>query len=577
MTRITTRLVDYQNCLQLFAAGAASAGPQAGLTVIDYDGVHQRLPLPELHRDAMLWAGRFREAGLQAGDVLLINLAHSPELFQSWLGAVYLGAIPAMFPTLLPGLSWQAYGEQLKELVVRNEVKALLTIPQMAAPLTFWLADTGCRVWDAAELGRRAAEPYLHDWQAVSPEATMLLQFSSGTTGAKKGVRITHGRILQHFDAVAVDRLGVRSDDVPVNWLPMHHDMGLLGAFLMPLGFALHGVLIAPDQWLRNPKLLFEAISRYRGTITYMPNFAFNHSVRGVRARDLDGLDLSSWRQLMNAAEPVRLESIQAFVAKFAPYGFDSSAILAAYGMAENTVAISLKRYDEPLRTEWIDGRALREAHRADPADPADPEALAQVSCGRPIAGTDLLIADDAGQPLPDRSVGEIWLRGMHLFDGYYRQPELTAQAFVGDWFKTGDLGYTVEGEVFVVGRKKDLIIVGGRNIYPEDVEEIISRVPGVRPGRVAAFGLYRERTGTEEIALVCEPVDPTLLAETDEAHALGGQLATEVRQLVASALGVSIFDVRLVEKGWVLKSSSGKVARGANRDKYLAQFGPRA
>jgi acyl-CoA synthetase (AMP-forming)/AMP-acid ligase II len=295
-----------------------------------------------------------------------------------------------------------------------------------------------------------------------------------------------------------------------------------------------------------------------------MPNFAFHHSIRGVRQSDTEGLDLSSWRRLYNASEPVRFQSLRMFLERFAPLGFREEALGSGYGLAEITGAVTLSPLGRPPRVDWVRLREYQEERLAMPAEPESPGSIPLVSSGELVSGAEVQIVDESDKPLPDRHIGQIHVRSNASLSGYFRRPDLTSVALRLGWHPTGDLGYWVDGELFVTGRSKDLIISGGKNIYPEDIESMVDTIPGLRPGRSVAFGRVDPAMGTEGIILVSElaqPVDP------EE----GRRIAQAIRRRIAQTLDVTLMDLRLVERGWVLKTPAGKMARSANREKYQA------
>jgi acyl-CoA synthetase (AMP-forming)/AMP-acid ligase II len=295
-----------------------------------------------------------------------------------------------------------------------------------------------------------------------------------------------------------------------------------------------------------------------------MPNFALHHCARAVRDSEIEGVDLASWKSVVSGGEMVREASLRLFYRRFSPYGLRETALQAGYGMAENVEGITTSTKGTRLRADWIRRGKLQQDGRAMPTDPGAEDAIAIVPCGVPLPGTEVSIVDEEGHPLPDRTVGEIVVRGTYCMSGgYYLDPTATADAHRDGWFLTGDLGYLAGGLLHPCGRKKDVIIVGGHNIQPEDVEDIAAEDPAIAPGRVVAFGVSDDRSGTERIVVVWE-----LRGELDAS----GRRALEdrFRRRVVGALGVVASEVRFVERGWVVKTSSGKLARRANRAKYL-------
>ena len=350
-------------------------------------------------------------------------------------------------------------------------------------------------------------------------------------------------------------------DDVIVSWLPLYHDMGLIAGFLMPILCGVPLVLMSPFDWVRVPARLLQAVSQYRGTLTWLPNFAYNFCAQKIRDRQLEGVDLSLWRAVINCSEPMHAESHRMFREKFAPYGLRPDALATCYAMAENVFAITQGGIESPVTEDVIGLAAFVGERRALPGPDAEPS-LTMLSAGRPLENVKVRVLDEARAPLPDRVIGEIALRSNCMLTGYFKRPDANAQAFHEGWYLTGDLGYLADGELYITGRKKDLIIVGGKNVYPQDLEYLANEVPGVYPGRVVAFGVYDEQAGTEEVVLIAE-TDATDLAERQH-------LADEIRMRVTKGTAVALRVVELVAREWLVKTSSGKVARGANREKYL-------
>ncbi|MDW8327894.1 MAG: AMP-binding protein, partial [Anaerolineales bacterium] len=398
-----------------------------------------------------------------------------------------------------------------------------------------------------------------------SPEDIVVLQHSSGTTGLQKGVALAHRAVFSQLEAYS-RAIRLTRDDVVVSWLPLYHDMGLIAGFILPVLTRTPLVLMSPFDWVRAPYKLMHAVSRYRGTLSWLPNFAYNFCAQKIRDRDLDGIDLSSWRAISNCSEPMRWESHRMFAERFAPYGLRPEALATCYAMAENVFAVSQGGIEAPATVDVIEAPAFFKERRAVPASPEAPNVLRLLSAGRPLENTRVRILDDQRRELPERCIGEIALQGDCLLTGFYNRPDLTAQAFHDGWYLTGDLGYLANGEVYVTGRKKDLIIVGGKNIYPGDLEALAGEVPGVYPGRVAAFGVFDEVQGTEEVVIVAE-------AETQD-EGERRRIADAIRERVTRGSEVAVRRVQVVGLRWLLKTSSGKIARAANREKFLQEFG---
>jgi acyl-CoA synthetase (AMP-forming)/AMP-acid ligase II len=401
------------------------------------------------------------------------------------------------------------------------------------------------------------------------PEDIVLLQHSSGTTGLQKGVALSHRAVFNQLESYARS-LSLHDQDVVVSWLPLYHDMGLIAGFILPILTRIPLVLMSPFDWVRAPYKLMQAVSRYRGTLSWLPNFAYNFCAQKVRPRDLEAVDLSSWRAVINCSEPMHWRSHQVFLERFEPHGLRPSALATCYAMAENVFAVTQGGIHAPVAVDLVNQQALLTRQVAEPAQKAlaeDETGLVRLlSAGRPIEGTRLRVLDAQGQDLPERHIGEIAIQSNCMLAGYYHRPDLTEKAFLDGWYLTGDLGYVADEEVYVTGRKKDLIIVGGKNIYPQDLERLASEVHSVHPGRVVAFGVFNEQAGTEDVVIV---------AETDaESDAERQRIADEIRLRINRGSDIVLRYVHVVERNWLLKTSSGKIARAANREKYRNAVG---
>jgi acyl-CoA synthetase (AMP-forming)/AMP-acid ligase II len=396
-----------------------------------------------------------------------------------------------------------------------------------------------------------------------SPQDIALLQHSSGTTGLQKGVALTHQAVFNQLESYS-PALRLTPKDVIVSWLPLYHDMGLIAGFLMPILWGIPLVIMSPFEWVRAPYRLMQAVSRYKGTLSWLPNFAYNFCAQKMRERDLAGVDLSSWRAISNCSEPMRYASHQAFFERFRPYGLRPEALATCYAMAENVFAVTQGGLDGPVTVDEIDRDAFQIERQARPATPGRPS-IKMLSAGRPVRGTQVNVVAEDGRLLPERSVGEVTLRSDCMLAGYYHRPDATEKAFRDGWYLTGDYGYMAAGEVYISGRKKDLIIVGGKNIYPQDLEVLAMEVEGVHPGRVVAFGVFNEEAGTEDVVIVAE-VDIQAEAERE-------QIAASIRQVVTRGSAVALRNVYITGPHWIAKTSSGKTARLANRDKYLEEI----
>jgi acyl-CoA synthetase (AMP-forming)/AMP-acid ligase II len=323
-------------------------------------------------------------------------------------------------------------------------------------------------------------------------------------------------------------------------------------------------VLLSPFDWVRAPHKLFQAVSRYKGTLSWLPNFSYNFCVQKIRERDLEGVDLSSWRLITNCSEPVKWDSHQAFYQRFKKYGLRENVLHCSYAMAENVFGVT----QTPLGTEPVTDEIDRESYINERVarSPLDEKpALRMMSSGRALDNTRILILSESGEIQPDRVIGEIALQSDCMLTGYYHRPDATEKAMRDGWYLTGDYGYTLNGEVFVVGRKKDMIIVGGKNVYPQDLEALTYEVPGIHAGRAVAFGIEDAQSGTEEVVIVAE-VDTD---DPDERQ----KIADTLRRYITQNSAITLRRTHLVDPKWIVKTSSGKTARSANREKFLQEI----
>ncbi len=545
---------------------ARSSPEHPVLVYLNEDQSELRITAAEFHHQSARYAVALQAAGVREDDLVILVLRHELDLLYAFWGAMYLGAIGSIFPFLTEKLDPQIYMARVRELVKLSQARAVITSPEFKAELASLFADAGCAVLSTDEVIRKADGDFEERvWPDFSGDKTAFLQHSSGTTGLQKGVALSHIAVLNQIESYS-KAIDLKHDDVVVSWLPLYHDMGLIAGFLMPLVAGIPLVLMSPFKWVRDPKVLFQVIQREKGTLCWMPNFAYNHSARVIRPRDLSGIDLSSMRAFINCSEPVYLHSHQVFVEKFSAFGVNQTALSTCYAMAENTFAVTQYPVGKSVRVDWVRTSILQKEQKAVPG-PADEEgSTALVSCGFPISGTEIRILNSDGKLLKERRVGEIALRSNCMLSGYYRRPEVTQETIQDGWYHTGDMGYLADGELFITGRKKDLIIVGGKNIYPQDLEAIANEIPGIIPGRSAAFGLFDQKLGSENIVMVCELEDGRL-SRSDRK-----KLDVELRRRVVQQSDVALSDIWFVERSWLIKTSSGKISRSANREKYLRE-----
>jgi fatty-acyl-CoA synthase len=511
-------------------------------------------------------AAELKLRGVQRGDVVIIILNHSQELINAFFGAALAGAIPAIMPFLTEKLSPDQYRRSLSALLDITRPGAVITYKEFESEVE--QAAAGIASAPAIILAddihlSHCDPPDDIDGIYSDPDEIAVLQHSSGTTGLQKGVALSHRAVFNQLHSYA-QSIRLNPQDVIVSWLPLYHDMGLIAGFLLPVMLGVPLVLMSPFDWVRAPYRLLQAISEYRGTLCWLPNFAYNFCAQKIRESELENVDLSSWRAVINCSEPMYWDSHEMFLNRFRPYGLRDTALTTCYAMAENVFAVTQGGIQSPVLIESIDRTALTTG-KADKIAQDNSNGVKMLSAGKSLDNTTLRVVDAQGNSLPERSVGEIAIKSDCMLTGYYNRPDLTEQAFIDGWYMTGDLGYLAGDELFITGRKKDLIIVGGKNVYPQDIENLAGQVEGVHPGRVAAFGVYNDRAGTEDVVVIAE-VD-----SLDEAT--GIEISDQVRRQVTRGSDIALRQVRIVKRGWLVKTSSGKVARAANREKYLSEL----
>ena len=373
---------------------------------------------------------------------------------------------------------------------------------------------------------------------------------------------MTHTAVLRQLDRLA-RALELMSDDRIYSWLPLYHDMGLISCFMLPMVYHIPLVMQSPTNWVIQPATMLELISEFRCSLAWVPNFALQFVARRVHEEDLRKLDLSSLRALINCSEPVRAQSIDEFVRVFSAGGLRPGVVVSSYAMAENVFAVTQSPVGSPPVRIVADARALRDEHVIRSAEPSG-EGIVFVSSGRCLPGSEVRALSRDGMELPDGAIGDLVIRSDCLLSGYFNRPDLTAEAFSDGWYLTGDLGFVQDGEVFVVGRRKDLIIQGGKNIYSQDIEEIASAHPSIHDGRAVAFGLFNSEKGTEDVVLVAEVESDRDFLETSE-------IQTTLKGAIVSELGITVRAVYLKPPKWIVKSTAGKPFRSGTRDKLLA------
>ncbi len=563
---------------------AATTEPQAADTVVDAlewhasrtpDRVHMRLreedgvetPLTYgwLWQASTAIANGLTARGLGRRETVAIMLRTERAFFPAFIGTLMAGCVPVPLYPPVRADRIEEYAERQVGILRNASARLLITftaVERLAAVLVARV-PTLAGVVTADSVTESAASRSPVPWRPRRPgDEPALIQYTSGSTGSPKGVLLSHANLLANIRALQA-ALAFRSDDVVASWLPLYHDMGLIGAWLGTLYVGAPLVLMPPLAFLARPVRWLRALHDHRGTVSPAPNFAYDLCSRRIRDDELTGLDLSPVRRLLNGSEAVHPETLERFAARFAAYGLQPAALCPVYGLAECSVGLTAPPVDRGPRLDRVNRRDLQEGGRAEPVADGD-AALRIVSCGHPLPGHEVRVVDASGARVAERREGHVEFRGPSATAGYYRNPAATRELIGADgWLATGDLGYLADGELFLTGRRKDLIVKGGRNLHPHEAEEVAGRVAGVRAGCVAAFGITDRERGTERFVVLAE----TRLTGAAER----ARLEHTVTKRIAVALGVPPDLVVIRSPGAVLKTSSGKIRRAATREAYLS------
>jgi len=509
-----------------------------------------------------------KNIGVKKGDVCAIIIRHNPFFYPLYLGITGIGALPSVLAYPNPRLHPEKFREGLEGMAQRSGLDWILTETALEEIILPFVKNEKTTVnelffpleWDLErEISADTMEKINEIRAAIKPEEPMLLQHSSGTTGLQKPVVLSHHAILRHVENFGKAIMLSEKDKV-VSWLPLYHDMGLIAAYHVPLASGVPTIQIDPFEWVLAPILLFLAASEEKATLAWLPNFAYNLMADKLSDEEMEGISLESLRMITNCSEPVRAESHQKFFDRFKKFGFKENALAAMYAMAETTLTVS--QTTPGIRaTELSVNRDLLSNGKLELTDD-DSKKRVCVSSGKLIDECELKIVDDTRNKLGNNGVGEIAVKSISMFSGYRNYPEKTAEVLDDEgWYYTGDVGFMHNDEVYVIGRKKDIIIVAGNNIYPEDVEDIVSKVENVIPGRVIAFGEYDPELGTEQVSVVAE----TKLENKKDFD----KLRVDILR-AGMNINVNIHSVYLVPPRWLIKSSSGKPSRKANKTRIL-------
>ena len=541
--------------------------PETGLRFIDRRERESWASWPDIHHSARRVAAALQKLGVELGDRVALVYPTGREFFDAFFGILLAGAVPVpLYPPVRLG-RLDEYHARTAAMLRAVDARLVLADARVRRLLGRTVATArpalGCTTLKDLPKAATPMKPV-----AVTPNSLAMVQFSSGTTVDPKPVALSHRAVMAQVEALnsfwPKISLGSGDDDVPVSgvsWLPLYHDMGLIGCVFPSLALPAVLTLIGPEVFVARPAIWLRTLSRYRAPISVAPNFAYGLCVDKIDDEELEGVDLSTWQVALNGAEAVAPSVLRAFQQRFAAWGFRPEALTPVYGLSEATLAVTFSTLDKPFRCEHFAREALTSEGRAE----ADPTGTEMVSVGRPLPGTDIEVVGVAGAPLPAGQVGRIRVRGPSIMDGYLGRPEATAQALDDGWLDTGDLGFLFDGELFLTGRAKDVVILRGRNHSPIEIEHAVDDVAGVRRGCAVAVSWMPEGAAREQFFLFVEQrrdATPEVVADLGEA----------CRKATLAAAGLEPDKVLVLAPGTLPRTSSGKLRRQETLRLHLSE-----
>jgi len=507
---------------------------------------------------ACQWKEHYREKGLQRKDTIAIALPHSLDLYASFIGAIFGGYVPNMlsFPSFK--FSQKEYFKTIHSQLENSQCRLLICETQLASLLVENFAKLPILTPDSIYLTGTI------DSVPASSEDIAFLQYSSGTTGMKKGVAISHRALLWQIENYS-QVINTSRDDTIVSWLPLYHDMGLITCFFLPLIKKIPLVTMLPFDWVKKPAIWMQAVSDHGATLSWLPNFSYNFMAK-IKETDIAKINLTSLRGLINCSEPIMAESHDLFYQRYRQYGLKKSVFACSYAMAENTFAVTSGGFQKEITVEYIDHQLFQLKGVAMLSSP-NKQTRRVVSSGEILPQTEIKIINAKKEVLPDRHIGEIVIKSSCLLSEYHNNIEATKNSLDDGWYYSGDLGYRVNDDLFVTGRKKDLIIINGVNIYPQDVEALINEVEGTVPGRNVVFSVQDSKQGTEYLVVLAESKSSDLQ--------LHRSIQKGIHKQCINQLGLAPGVIRVMEHMSLKKSTSGKMSRSMNKENFLTQLQP--
>src|SRR5579862_107341 len=549
--------------LNLIDALNAAPGERPFITHWISEDEQETVTFGEFRDRARIQAEAIRAKGVNRGDRVVIIMPQGIPAMTAFAGAMMLGAVPAFLAYPNYKVEPAKYRSGLAGVTANLRAKLVVIDEEFPDDMLGHVS-----LGDDSMLHRAGNAEATHETDAIvdssfSGDCVAFIQHSAGTTGLQKGVALSHAAVLRQLEHLVQALQIDGAMDRIYSWLPLYHDMGLIACFVMPMVYHVPVVMQSPLDWVMRPESMLQILSDHKCTLAWLPNFTFQFVSRRTRPNRRAQYDLSSVRALINCSEPVRASSMREFQDAFGASGMKASALQSSYAMAENVFAVTqsdISRGSAPSQI-WADFHQFRSTHRIVPVAEGSAGSICFTSSGPLLPNHEIRIVSDADSILRDGMVGEILIKSDCLFGGYYNRPDLTAKALVDGWYRTGDLGFCLNEEIYVVGRAKDLIIVGGENLYPQDIEEIVSSHAAIHDGRVIALGMDNPDLGTQEIVVVAEVENEELLAKSHE-------IEREIRSSIVAGLGVAAGTIFLKPPKWIVKSTAGKPARSATLEK---------
>lgn len=556
----TVDVTEANTLIEVLKRYATTEPDRPHIYLQDAQGVEKIITYSQLYKRASLVAANLQALGLKPQETVAIMLPTEEGFFYCFMGILLAGGIPVpIYPPVRPD-QIEEYALREARILDNAEIRFLITFAhaKRLSKLLSVFVPSLTHVITVPDLLKPTSNRKPVEMESQHPA---MIQYTSGSTGDPKGVLLTHSNLLANIRSYGRTSK-LNSQDVLVSWLPLYHDMGLIGSWLGSFYHALPAVIMSPLTFLSNPARWLWTMHYHRATVSPAPNFAYELCINKISEQDLEGLDLSTWRLAFNGAEAISANTLERFSQRFASYGLSKTALVPSYGLAENSVALTISEIDKPYNVDTISANKFSEQQIAKPADPNEEKTFQFVNCGRPIVDHQIRIVNREGHPCRERQIGELEFCGPSMMQGYFQNKPATDRVRDEGWIKTGDQAYIAEGQLYITGRNKDIIIRAGRNLYPESIEYAATQVPGMRKGCAVAMGIEDASIGTENVIIIAE----TNITDSNEQE----KLRNLVIERVATVVGEAPDQIVFVPPHTIPKTSSGKLRRNECKQLYL-------